>query len=377
MPLAVRDTARARRLIDSPWYQENFGDSFTFLSDQNEKMRYENDHTGFRVAITPGGLGTGERGNRIVIDDPHNVEGSLSAADRKKVTQWWDETMPSRRNDPTKDAWIVIMQRLHQGDLSGHILEKDTGVDHLMLPMEYEPDRKCKTTIFSDPRSRAGEFLFPARFGKAAKDELSIGLGSYGSAGQLQQRPAPRGGGLFQRDWFEIVPGAPADANKVRYWDAASTEAKGTGDPDYTVGVRMSEKGGIFYVEDVRRKRANPLAVEIMVRQTADLDGNMPVWMEQEGGASGKSMISHYQRNVMKGIAFRGNRVSTSKVARADPFSAAAEAGNVKLVKGLWNEEYLREFELFPAGKHDDQVDASSGAYEKLNTKSKPWIEVL
>jgi len=88
-------------------------------------------------------------------------------------------------------------------------------------------------------------------------------------------------------------------------------------------------------------------------------------------------MISHYQRNVMKGIAFRGNRVSTSKVARADPFSAAAEAGNVKLVKGLWNEEYLREFELFPAGKHDDQVDASSGAYEKLNTKSRPWIEVL
>jgi predicted phage terminase large subunit-like protein len=378
MSLAVRDTTRTRRLIESAWYQENFGTSFEFQHDQNQKTRYENTETGFRVAITPGMGGTGERGNRIVIDDPHNVRGALSPVQRKEVIDWWDETMPTRTNDPAADSWIVTMQRLHQADLSGHIIETEPNFEHLMLPMEYEPDRKCKTSIqFTDPRKRKGELLFPERFGRQTLATWTRRLGSYGAAGQLQQRPAPRGGGLFQRDWFEIVPGAPADANRVRYWDAAATEAKGSGDPDYTVGCRMSEKLGVFYIEDIRRKRVNPLGVEKMVRQAAELDGNIPVWMEQEGGASGKSMISHFQRNVMKGFAFRGNKVSTSKMARSDPFSAAAEAGNVKIVKGPWNEAYLSEIELFPAGSHDDQVDASSGAFEKLNLKSQPWIEVL
>jgi len=380
LDLAIRDTVKTRRLIDSNWYQENFGESFSFQPDQNQKTRYENTETGFRVAITPGMGGTGERGNRIVVDDGHNVRGALSPVQRKEVINWWDETMPTRTNDPEKDAWVVIMQRLHQDDLAGHIMETEPDVDHLMLPMEYDPDRKCRTSIqFTDPRKRRGELLFPDRFGRKTLTEWTRRLGSYGAAGQLQQRPAPRGGGLFQRDWFEIVPGAPADATRVRYWDAAATDPKGKGsnDPDYTAGCRMSEKAGIFYVEDVKRKRANPLGVEKLVRQTAELDGTIPVWMEQEGGASGKLTISHFQRNVMKGFAFRGNKVSSSKEARADPFSAAAEAGNVKLVKGAWNEEYLRELELFPAGKHDDQVDASSGAFEKLNTKSTPWIEVL
>lgn len=184
-------------------------------------------------------------------------------------------------------------------------------------------------------------------------------------------------GNKFKREWFQIVDEAPADLNKVRYWDLASTEPKPNTDPDYTAGCLMGEKDGVFYILDVRRDRLSPQGVEKLIRQTAELDGRtVSIVMEQEGGSSGKNTIDHYQRRILKGFVFKGERSTGSKEVRANPLSSASEAGNVKLVRGNWINDFLKELEVFatPSCTHDDQVDSASGAFAQLATTSTPDI---
>jgi len=178
-------------------------------------------------------------------------------------------------------------------------------------------------------------------------------------------------GGYFRREWFNIVEDYPRDCVFVRFWDLASTKPQQGRDPDYTCGVLLGEKGGQYWVVDVQRVRTTPQQVELLIKNTAVADEEMlgktiRIWMEQEPGSSGVSTISHYQRNVLKGYAFRGVKTTGKKEERASPFSSACEAGNISLVRGHWLGAYLDELEAFPEGSHDDQVDASSGAFSKL-----------
>lgn len=187
--------------------------------------------------------------------------------------------------------------------------------------------------------------------------------------GDWTARPAGR---KFRREWFEIVDAAPADAVRVRYWDLAATEPKPGKDPDWTCGTKMAEKDGIFYIEDVKRTRQTPRFVEALIKQTAELDGRVvEIWMEQEPGSAGVNTIDHYRRHVLVGFTFRANKTTGSKEIRANPLSAAAEAGNVKLVRGPWIRDFLDEVEAFPGGAHDDQVDSASGAYEKSASRRR------
>jgi predicted phage terminase large subunit-like protein len=187
-------------------------------------------------------------------------------------------------------------------------------------------------------------------------------------------------GRMFKRAWFEIVApeDVPADATHVRYWDLAASEtpkgsaARKLNDPDFTCGLLLarSESAGCYYVDDVERFRAGPHEVERRVAAIAAEDSAaVPVRMEQEGGASGKSLISHYRRNVLDGFDFRGVHPTGSKEVRAQPVAARAEAGEVKLVAGPWIDEFLSELASFPEGLHDDQVDALSGAFSALAGK--------
>jgi len=156
---------------------------------------------------------------------------------------------------------------------------------------------------------------------------------------------------------------------KARYWDRAATTAKAGSDPDWTTGCLLGVHEKQYYLVDMRRFRGTPGDNERLIRQTAELDGKaVPVWAEEEGGSSGKDSIDHYRDTVLPGWAFRGNRVTGSKSERAAPVSSQAEAGNVKLVAGPWIGAFLDEIEAFPAGSHDDQVDALSGAFEKVTT---------
>ena len=135
--LSIRDSMKCRTLIESPWYQSFWGDRFALSSDQNTKTRFDNNRSGYRIATSVGGAATGEGGDRIVCDDPHNVQEAESDSIRKTTTDWFDVVMSTRVNDPRTAAKVVVMQRCHQRDLSGHLLAQG-GWDHLCLPAEYE-----------------------------------------------------------------------------------------------------------------------------------------------------------------------------------------------------------------------------------------------
>ena len=135
--LSIRDSLKCRRLIESPWYQANWGDRFQLTGDQNAKQRFENNKSGYRLATSVGGTATGEGGDRIVVDDPHNVNEAESDLVRRGVIDWWDQVMSTRLNDPKTGAKVIVMQRVHEADLAGHVLAQG-GYEHLCLPAEYE-----------------------------------------------------------------------------------------------------------------------------------------------------------------------------------------------------------------------------------------------
>ena len=157
--LAVRDNMRMRRLVKSEWYQRLW--PLGLAADQDAKLKFENAATGFRAAVAATAM-TGHRGDRVLYDDPHSVEGALSDLQRKTVLRVFSETVTTRLNSPERSAIVVVMQRLHEQDLSGHILERELGYEHLCLPMEFEADRRCVTSIgFRDPRTGGRRAVVP------------------------------------------------------------------------------------------------------------------------------------------------------------------------------------------------------------------------
>src|SRR5438128_10960584 len=192
-PLATRDSLKCRRLIESEWYQRRWGNRFQLRSDQNQKHRFENDRTGYRIVV-PMSAGTGERGDYVVVDDPHSVDQPASDTERTAAVEWWNGSMSTRLNHPSQGHKIVIQQRLHEADLTGDLLSRG-GYEHLCLPAEFEFATRCYTSIgWTDPRSAEGELLWPQRINQAALDTFKTTLGSYRYAGQFQQRPDPADG---------------------------------------------------------------------------------------------------------------------------------------------------------------------------------------
>lgn len=366
--LSIRDSLKCRRLIESPWYQHHWGHVFTLTSDQNAKTRYDNDKTGYRIATSVGGAATGEGGDRIVVDDPHNVQDAISEAIRVSTLTWWAEVMSTRLNDPKTGAKVIVMQRCHERDLSGFVIEQGS-YEHLCLPAEYD-GRKTVTSIgWSDPRAQHGDLLWPERFGAPELAALKASMGSYAASGQLQQRPAPAGGGMFKREWFPIVDAAPAALEWCRFWDCAGTEAGGVAaDPDWTVGTKVGRDkvNGIFYVAHVVRDRKTPGVIDQLIAHTASMDGSsVRIREEQEPGSSGKNVIAAHTR-LLAGFDYRGIPATGEKTTRWRPFAVQAEAGNVRVVRGEWNQAWLDEMVMAPMGSHDDQVDSVCGAFNEL-----------
>lgn len=377
--LAVRDNLKCRRLIQSRWFQNTW--PITLTGDQNAKTKFENAATGFREAMAFTSM-TGARGDRVILDDPHSVDDANSAVKLATDITTFREALPSRVNND-QSAIIIIMQRLNEMDVSA--VAKDLGYDHLCIPMRYEPDRKCVTRIgWEDPRTTEGELMFPERFPEAQVDELERTLGAYATAGQLQQRPAPREGGLFKHGWFQPV-GALTEGNRrtVRAWDLAATAKSTSNDPDWSVGARMSSLDGIFTVEHVKRFRGTPMDVEREILHTAKLDGEgVTIRLAQDPGAAGKAWAESLVKKLA-GYHVRVERPTGDKATRASAFASQAEAGNVRmLLKGDplsdgWVQPFLDELCLFPASRHDDQVDAASDAFNELalggSTYSPYW----
>jgi predicted phage terminase large subunit-like protein len=201
--LSARDSRRMRTLITSDWYQERWGDRVSLAKDQNEKINFSNSAQGFRIATAITSL-TGLRGDRVIIDDPHSVDSASSDPQRESEVTTFLEAIPTRLNSPIESAIVVIMQRLHESDVAGTIIEKKLGYDHIMLPMRYEPGRAFPTMLgIEDPRTEEGELLFPARFPLDVVERDEASLGPYATASQFQQSPEPRGGGIIKRDWWQ------------------------------------------------------------------------------------------------------------------------------------------------------------------------------
>lgn len=368
--LAVRDNLKARRLIQSEWYQKRWPLKLT--GDQNAKTKFENSATGFRECMAFTSM-TGSRGDRVICDDPLSVDHANSAADLHAAEITFTESLPTRVNN-NESAIIVIMQRLHERDTSGIILSRELNYTHLCLPMRFEAERRCATSIgFQDPRTIDGELLFPERFPESTVKELENTLGSYAAAGQLQQRPAPRDGGMFKRVWFPIVKNIPEGTRYIRGWDLAATEGAG----DWTVGVKIGRMpNGRFIIADVQRARLSAAGVERLILDTARHDGyDCDISIPQDPGQAGKSQAA-YIIQQLAGYMIRATTESGSKETRAGPLAAQAEAGNVDILDATWNHLLIEEMCVFPNGTKD-QVDAASRAFNELVLGNKFDISVM
>jgi predicted phage terminase large subunit-like protein len=316
-----------------------------------------------------------------VCDDPHNVGEAESDSSRKGTIDWWDVVMSTRMNDPKTTAKVVVMQRCHEQDLSGHLLEQGGWV-HLCLPAEYE-GTKCITSIgWSDPREEQGQLLWPERFGPTEIGALKVSLGSYATAGQLQQRPSPAEGGLFKRPWFRFwqPPGANyppvlvrlADGTQraIPVYDVATVEEqlqswdcsfKDLATSDYVVGQVWGRRGGAFFLLYQVRERMDCPATVKAVRDVSEKWPNALAKLIEDK-ANGSAVIS------MLGSSISGIlpvNPQGGKVARAAAVSPLIEAGNVYLPHPQmfpWVGDLIEECAAFPNGKHDDQVDAMTQA---------------
>lgn len=380
--LSIRDSVKCRRVVESQWYRERWGDRFSLTSDQNAKVKFENDRTGYRIATSVGGAATGERANRLVVDDAHNVNERESDLKRSAVLDWWDNVFSNRLSDYQKDTRVIIQQRVHERDLAGHVLGRG-GFDHLCLPTEFEPAHRTVTSIgWEDPRTVAGELLFPARFGPAEVAEAKLTLGSAGYAGQHQQSPTPAGGGLFKELWFRywrraddrylLIQGdgsfrsiAIADCERFAVMDVAGTEKQSGTDPDWSVLQVWDRTPGneIVLVDQWRDRVELPDVAKTAVARVRRWD--VPILLVESNGI-GLGVVQAIQR---EGVAVQGIKSSRDKVTRSQPAQIRMEAGAIYLPHDA---EYLPELQAeltrFPVAAHDDQVDGVSMAAQHVHS---------
>ena len=378
--LSIRDSIKTRRLIESPFYQKHWGQRFQITSDQNTKVRFDNDKGGYRLATSVGGALTGEGGTIILVDDAHNANEVESDLVRESTLEWWDQSLSTRLNDPKTGAYIVIMQRLHTHDLTGHILSKDVGNwTHLCLPMRFEADRRCVTPFFVDEREE-GELLVEDRFGEEEVKELEGKLGPYAAAGQLQQRPMPRGGGIIKRDWWilwdEQISGAEG-RSKLIYPDfeyiVASLDTAYTTkqENDYSA---LTIWGVWTDRQDNRRIMMiyawqDRLELAPLVNKVGTLCKKFKIdKLLIESKAAGHSVAQELRRlfsNEDFGIQLvdpgRGD-----KVARAYAVQHLFSDGMVYAPEFEWADKVITQAEVFPRGDHDDLVDSTVQALTHL-----------
>ena len=365
--LTLRDSTKCRAVIDSDKYRAWYGDRYTLAKDQNAKHRYRNSETGERLATSVEGKLTGEGANIIGIDDPHDPVATESDLQRENVINWWRYKMASRLNDASRDAFFLVMQRLHQRDLCGFLLAQG-GWEHLCLPMLYEPDHPAVSV--HDLRKNDGDLLWKDRFPKNIVEEARRTLGAYGFAGQMQQRPAPREGSMFDpTKWKYCEPDqVPQEGQVVRGWDIGATEDARAA---YSCGLKMRNVKGHIYIEHVTRFRAEDENVTRRIVAIAEQDGRpVQVFIPQDPGAAGKLFKQHLVRALI-GFKVRSSPESGDKAERAIPLSDFQKEGNVTLVRGTWNDAFVDEAAIFPNSEYKDQVDAATRAFAWFSRRKK------
>ncbi len=322
---------------------------------------------GNRYSTSVGGTLTGFHGDILIVDDPLNPQQAVSEIELLNANRWCEQTLSTRKTDKAVSATIYIMQRLHQNDPVGNILaKKKTNVRHVCIPGEARNFKKkiCPPELYKYYKD---DLMDPVRLSWDVLEDLEADLGQYGYAGQIGQDPTPPGGGMFKVENFEIVKEMPNPIHilkTVRYWDKAVSIEKRAA---WTVGVKMSQlKNGRWIVEDVRRGRWRAERREAIMQETAIMDGpNTTIWMEQEPGSGGKESAQASIINLA-GFTAYAERPTGEKAVRADQYSVQVNNGGVLLLKAPWNAAFIDEHRFFPFSTYKDQVDAASGAFNKL-----------
>jgi len=398
--LALEHSLKCRRLIESKWYQRRWGNRFKLVSDRNKIGHFENDKGGYRMASSVGARATGWGASLILADDPHLVQEAESEVVRESVIKWWSESMPSRLNDRRTGAMIVIMQRVHAGDVAGYVLSGEMGYVHYCVPMCYMPCRhvnawvgdqvqtflgddvdkvKEEDIFWVDQRTEDGQLLWPERFPAKDVAKLETELGPYGFAGQYQQNPAPRGGGIIREEWwkeYDDESGAEFGAKPGQYpaceyilasLDTAYTE-KEENDPS------ALSIWGVF-----RDKMSNPQIIlmfcwqermvihELVSRVGADCKRFKVDRLIIEDKAAGHSVSQEIARlfgNFDFGIELVNPRTgfiaSPDKVARVQTVVHLFAEGMIWAPDKKWADEMINQCSLFPRATHDDLVDTLS-----------------
>ncbi len=419
---AFRDSRKMRLLVQDPGEKAAgtlvqrrgyrgllglLGQGWGLALDQNAKGRYDTTAGGMRLAASVGGQVTGDHADRIVIDDPVDPRRARSELERERANLWWDETMTSRFIDADATA-VLVQQRLHEDDLTGHLLASAEDWHHLCLPAEYVPASPFTypprarlasgREIMGDTRTEPGEVLDEQRM----TEELLAPLRalSYMFAGQYQQRPAPEGGGLFKRGWFtrrwrpdELLRLHLGFDRVIASWDMAFKDTKGS---DYVVGQLWGFHGADCYLlAQVRARLDFPATLHAFEALHGFAPhGPMAVAKLVEDKANGTAVIATLRRKVPAVIAIEPQG---GKYVRASAVAPRAEAGNVILpaadtipcpafyvdeagerheLTPTTVQDWIHEHASFPAGANDDQVDAFSQALTWANPQPRGDVEV-
>lgn len=396
MPIALKSATKCRDLVRSdkykmiyPWLDikadEDTKSDFRVVKKTYVKAGHVPRISigGGRFTCSVGGSVTGMHGHIVLIDDPIDPRKAISDAEIESANHWMDETIPTRKVNKEVTPTVLIMQRLHQNDPSGHLLEKkEKRIRHICLPGEIVNYNKYIQPKEFKEYYKNG-LLDPTRMSWTVLKDMEIDMGQYGFAGQVGQNPTPPGGGMFKVDHFQMIQTMIPEVSimqTIRYWDKAATdeaELKKGRDAAYTVGVKMIlTDRGKYIVADVKRGRWETNERERIIRETAEVDGQKVLVMtEQEPGSGGKDSVRSTITNLA-GYHCEGDPVSGkgSKPIRADIYSVQVNNGNVLLLSGDWNREFVEEHRFFPFSKYKDQVDAAAGAFNKLTKKKQVKI---
>lgn len=394
--LSTRDNLKTRRLLQSPWYQERWGHMFAFAGDQNAKQRFENDKTGYRLATSVGGTATGEGGSRLILDDPHGAQAAQSEVMRESDLEWFDMVWSTRLNNPKTDAMVTVMQRLHERDISGHILEDIKGWEHICIPAEWDGKTRKTSLGAYDPRKKKGELICPERFGEKEITTLKQLLGTYGTAGQLQQDPTPSEGGILKVKHFNLWPsksGLPPFEYILQSYDCAFTE-KTTGDPTAcSVWAIFTHKGirNAMLIDawdehlsypDLRARAVKDWTTEYggMTKDSPYSRAKRPDRILVEAKASGQSLLQDLRLAKVPAVGY--NPGQADKVSRAHQAAPTLELGLLWVPESgknpghpvTWAAAFLKQLGKFPVAEHDDYVDTFTQAIIYL--KNDGWFEL-
>lgn len=358
--LATKHSIDRRTVLQSTWYQTRWGDQVQLASDQNVKGEFQNTKRGLMIATSTGGSITGKGGDRIIVDDLHNPQQAESDAQRETALSYFRQTLSTRLDNKRTGAIVVVMQRLHERDLSA--LCQDLGFIDVCLPAEAETRTEIRFPRSGPVHVREpGDLLWPAREGREELDMQKRMLGSVAYAGQYQQRPTPAGGAIFQRDWFRFYDELPSLPEVVQSWDMSF---KDRGDNDYVVGLVAGRRGADIYLID---RVKGQWAFSESCRQVEALRQKYPAsrTILIEDAANGPAIIDALHHRVPGIIAVQPEG---GKLARAQAVQPWVEAGNVYLPnprphdrlipERAWVDDFLYQLTVFPNGAHDDDVDA-------------------